>query len=230
VRLTAEERLHLPRTPAPSVVLCRPDAWGRVSFAATPVSIVGWLYDPVHSFVVSTYGFLIERNRAFASVATTRSRLRRSRVDLASRSRRFRISTSTGSSRLGSSTRSGWATPPSFQVRFTKWRMKRDDRTAPNSWHICFEMELFEFRGGPPWGGYLFGSPMGGTTIFDPPWICGWGGTTFGHPPNHGIKASPPRVSPLDGLFDPPTRPTTPRPTSLLQGRVGYRHAGHGEG
>jgi hypothetical protein len=68
VRLTAEERLHLPRTPAPSVVLCRPDAWGRVSFAATPVSIVGWLYDPDHSFVVSTYGFLIERNRAFASV------------------------------------------------------------------------------------------------------------------------------------------------------------------
>ena len=43
MRLTAEERLHLPRTPAPSVVLCRPDAWGRVSFAATPVSIVGWV-------------------------------------------------------------------------------------------------------------------------------------------------------------------------------------------
>jgi hypothetical protein len=83
-----------------AVVLCRPDAWGRVSFAATPVSIVGWIYDPDHSFVVSTYGFLIERNRAFACAATTRSRLRRSRVDLASRSRRFKISTSTGSSRI----------------------------------------------------------------------------------------------------------------------------------
>src|SRR6476620_161635 len=47
------------------IVLCRPDAWGRVSFAATPVSIVGWIYDPDHSFVVFTYGFLIERNRAF---------------------------------------------------------------------------------------------------------------------------------------------------------------------
>ena len=69
MRLTAEERLHLPRTPAPSVVLCRPDAWGRVSFAATPVSIVGWLYDPVHSFVVSTYGFLIERNRVLVVLA-----------------------------------------------------------------------------------------------------------------------------------------------------------------
>jgi hypothetical protein len=93
------------------IVLCRPDAWVRVSFAHTRVSIVGWIYDPDHSFVVSVYGFLIERNRAFACAATPRSRLRRSRVDLASRSRRVRISTSTGSSRLGSSTRSGWATP-----------------------------------------------------------------------------------------------------------------------
>jgi hypothetical protein len=90
---------------------------GRVSFAATPVSIVGWIYDPDHSFVVSTYGFLIERNRAFACAATTRSRLRRSRVDLASRSRRFRISTSTGSNRLGSPTRSEWATPRSIVRR-----------------------------------------------------------------------------------------------------------------
>jgi hypothetical protein len=32
-----------------AVVLCRPDAWGRVSFAATPVSIVGWIDDPDHS-------------------------------------------------------------------------------------------------------------------------------------------------------------------------------------
>jgi hypothetical protein len=30
-------------------VECRPDAWGRVSFAATPVSIVGWIDDPHHS-------------------------------------------------------------------------------------------------------------------------------------------------------------------------------------
>jgi hypothetical protein len=82
-----------------------------------PVSIVGWIYDPDHSFVVSTYGFLIERNRAFACAATTRSRLRRSRVDLASRSRRFRISTSTGSNRLGSPTRSEWATPRSIVRR-----------------------------------------------------------------------------------------------------------------
>ena len=79
---------------------------GVVSHSRPPPSRSGWIYDPDHSFVVSTYWFLTERNRAFASVATTRSRLRRSRVDLASRSRRFRISTSTGSSRLGSSTRS----------------------------------------------------------------------------------------------------------------------------
>jgi hypothetical protein len=26
-----------------AVVLCRPDAWGRVSFAPTPVSILGWM-------------------------------------------------------------------------------------------------------------------------------------------------------------------------------------------
>jgi hypothetical protein len=31
------------------IVLCRPDAWVRVSFAATPVSIVGWIDDPDHS-------------------------------------------------------------------------------------------------------------------------------------------------------------------------------------
>ena len=92
-----------------AVVQCRPDAWGRVSFAAAPVPIVGWIYDPDHSFVVSAYGFLIERNRAFACAATTRSGSRRSRVDLASRSRRFRISTSTGSSRLSTFMSSGWA-------------------------------------------------------------------------------------------------------------------------
>src|ERR1700738_4882954 len=28
------------------IVLCRPDAWVRVSFAATRVSIVRWIYDP----------------------------------------------------------------------------------------------------------------------------------------------------------------------------------------
>jgi hypothetical protein len=28
--------------------------------------------------------------------------------------------------------------------------------TAPNSWDICFEMELFEFEGGSQ-GGYAFG-------------------------------------------------------------------------
>src|SRR6202048_5222931 len=28
------------------IVLCRPDAWVRVSFAHTRVSIVGWIYDP----------------------------------------------------------------------------------------------------------------------------------------------------------------------------------------
>jgi hypothetical protein len=32
-----------------AVVLCRPDAWGRVSFAATPLSIAGWIDDPDHS-------------------------------------------------------------------------------------------------------------------------------------------------------------------------------------
>src|SRR3984893_16872832 len=99
------------------IVLCRPDAWVRVSFAHTRVSIVGWIYDPDHSFVVSTYGFLIERNRAFACAATTRSRLRRSRVDLASRSRRFRISTSTRSTRRGSPTRCEWAAPRSIVRR-----------------------------------------------------------------------------------------------------------------
>lgn len=38
-----------------AVVLCRPDAWGRVSFAATPVSIVGWIYDPDHSLRPGMY-------------------------------------------------------------------------------------------------------------------------------------------------------------------------------
>jgi hypothetical protein len=34
---------------------CRPDAWGRVSFAATPLSIVGWIYDPDHSLRPGMY-------------------------------------------------------------------------------------------------------------------------------------------------------------------------------
>src|SRR3984893_18755529 len=40
-----------PPTPPGSgqIVLCRPDAWVRVSFAHTRVSIVGWIYDPDHS-------------------------------------------------------------------------------------------------------------------------------------------------------------------------------------
>ena len=50
-----QERLHLPRTPAPSVALYRPVAWGRVSFAATPVSILGWIYDPDHSLPPGMY-------------------------------------------------------------------------------------------------------------------------------------------------------------------------------
>jgi hypothetical protein len=32
---------------------CRPDAWGR--FAATPLSIVGWIYDPDHSLRPGMY-------------------------------------------------------------------------------------------------------------------------------------------------------------------------------
>ena len=38
-----------------AVVLCRPDAWGRVSFAHTPVSILGWIYDPDHSLPPGMY-------------------------------------------------------------------------------------------------------------------------------------------------------------------------------
>src|SRR4029077_15011592 len=37
------------------IVLCRPDAWGRVSFAHTRVSIVGWIYDPDHSLPPGMY-------------------------------------------------------------------------------------------------------------------------------------------------------------------------------
>jgi hypothetical protein len=37
------------------IVLCRPDAWVRVSFAVTPVSIVGWIYDPDHSLPPGMY-------------------------------------------------------------------------------------------------------------------------------------------------------------------------------
>ena len=36
-------------------VLCRPDAWVRVSFAHTRVSIVGWIYDPDHSLPPGMY-------------------------------------------------------------------------------------------------------------------------------------------------------------------------------
>src|ERR1700730_8262455 len=35
--------------------LCRPDAWVRVSFAHTRVSIVGWIYDPDHSLPPGMY-------------------------------------------------------------------------------------------------------------------------------------------------------------------------------
>jgi hypothetical protein len=34
---------------------CRPDAWGRVSFLTTPVSIVGWIYDPNHFLTAGMY-------------------------------------------------------------------------------------------------------------------------------------------------------------------------------
>src|SRR3984893_7941093 len=37
------------------IVLCRPDAWVRVSFAHTRVSIVGWIYDPDHSLRPGMY-------------------------------------------------------------------------------------------------------------------------------------------------------------------------------
>ena len=37
------------------IVLCRPDAWVRVSFAHTRVSIVGWIYDPDQSLPPGMY-------------------------------------------------------------------------------------------------------------------------------------------------------------------------------
>src|ERR1700730_7127126 len=37
------------------IVLCRPDPWVRVSFAHTPVSILGWIYDPDHSLPPGMY-------------------------------------------------------------------------------------------------------------------------------------------------------------------------------
>src|ERR1700680_4887014 len=37
------------------IVLCRPDAWVRVSFAHTRVSIVGWVYDPDPSLPAGMY-------------------------------------------------------------------------------------------------------------------------------------------------------------------------------
>ena len=82
-----------------------------MSFLTIPLSIVGWIYDPDHSFVVSAYVFLSQRKPAFTCAATTSSRLSKSRLDLASRFRRFRISTSPGSSRLSSFTSSGRVAP-----------------------------------------------------------------------------------------------------------------------
>ena len=38
-----------------AVVLCRPDPWGRFSFAVTPLSILGWIYDPDHSLPPGMY-------------------------------------------------------------------------------------------------------------------------------------------------------------------------------
>jgi hypothetical protein len=40
---------------SPQIVLCRPDAWVRVSFAATPFSILGWIYDAEHSLPAGMY-------------------------------------------------------------------------------------------------------------------------------------------------------------------------------
>ena len=76
MRLTAEERLHLPRTPAPSVALCRPDAWGRVSFAATPVSILGWIYDPDHSLPPGMYVDVPHLDRPWGYAIEGRARWR----------------------------------------------------------------------------------------------------------------------------------------------------------
>ena len=56
-----------------------------MSFLTIPLSIVGWIYDPDHSFVVSAYVFLSQRKPAFTCAATTSSRLSKSRLDLASR-------------------------------------------------------------------------------------------------------------------------------------------------
>src|ERR1700738_3085419 len=42
------------------IFLCRPDAWVRVSFAHTRVSIVGWIYDPDHSLPPGMYADVLD--------------------------------------------------------------------------------------------------------------------------------------------------------------------------
>src|ERR1700726_4424626 len=58
------------------IVLCRPDAWVRVSFAATRVSIVRWIYDPDHSLPPGMYVDVPHLDcllvAALITVATTR--------------------------------------------------------------------------------------------------------------------------------------------------------------
>jgi hypothetical protein len=44
-----------PTPPGFGQILCRPDAWFRVSFAHTRVSILGWIYDPDHSLPPGMY-------------------------------------------------------------------------------------------------------------------------------------------------------------------------------
>src|ERR1700730_7625565 len=51
------------RPPPPGfgqIVLCRPDAWVRVSFAHTRVSIVGWIYDLDHSLPPGMYADVLD--------------------------------------------------------------------------------------------------------------------------------------------------------------------------
>jgi hypothetical protein len=61
-----------------AVVLCRPDAWGRVSFAPTPVSILGWMQKKKRRAVSS---FWARRGKAWAADRLHGRGLRQGPVD-----------------------------------------------------------------------------------------------------------------------------------------------------
>jgi hypothetical protein len=65
-----------------AIVLCRPDAWGRVSFAATPVSIVGWIDDPDHSLPEEQQIYVGNATQAQAAFDAAQQQLAQADINL----------------------------------------------------------------------------------------------------------------------------------------------------